>query len=35
MHHEGLMFVKTIKLKGGTLDHSFFGNQRQLGMTTK
>ena len=35
MHQEGLMFVMTIKLKGGILDHSFFGNQRQFGMTTK
>ena len=27
--------VMMIKLKGGILDHSFFWNQRQLGMTTK
>ena len=35
MHQEGLMFVMMIKLKGGILDNSFFGNQRQLRMTPK
>ena len=34
-YQEGLMFVMMIKLKGGTLDCTFFGNQRQLRMTTK
>ena len=34
MHQERLIFVM-IKLKGGILDHSFFGNQRQHGLTTK
>ena len=35
MHQEGLMFVKMIKLKGRILDHTFFENQRQLGVRTK
>ena len=35
MLEEGLMFAMMIKLKGGSLDHSFFRNQREPGMTTK
>ena len=34
MLEEGLVFVMMTKLKGGILDHSFFRNQREPGMTT-